>query len=62
MEYIELRESDVQQAMSKMENETNLLLKEVNSRATNVLRQTGTQISRSKMLTAELRQATKKYS
>ena len=62
MEYIELRESDVQQGMSKMEKEMSLLVKDVNSRATNLLRQTGTQTSRSKMLTAELREATKKYS
>mmetsp|Transcript_26854 Transcript_26854/g.39781 ORF Transcript_26854/g.39781 Transcript_26854/m.39781 type:complete len:290 (-) Transcript_26854:254-1123(-) len=62
MEYIELRESDVQQGMSKMEKEMSLLVKDVNSRVSNVLRQTGTQTSRSKMLTAELGEATKKYS
>lgn len=61
MEYIEIRESDVQRGMTKVDSEMDFLLQEINSRLRNVRKRTSAQSSRSKMLTAELREATGRY-
>ncbi len=61
MEYIELREADIQQGMISVQNEINSLLGQFNESAESAQKSMDTQISRSRTLTAELRGATKKY-
>ena len=57
MEYIELREADVQAGMSKIDVEMSQMLKIISSNVSNVKNLTSFQIQRSQMLTRELERA-----
>jgi len=61
MDYVDLREANIQVGMAKMESDMSQILKVVTSKIGNVRKETTSQVAKSRLLSAELKNARRQH-